>query len=371
MNPGAQDYPGHAALVRLLGGRGLLTPEWRRAWEQVPREQFIPPRIWKQGQQRCEQVVRDDDRMSLIYSDRPVVTQVDDGKADGPGVATSSNSMPSMVAKMLGLLDVRDEDKVLEIGTATGYVAALLCERLGDDQVFTIEVHPDLAALARTNLDAAGYAPTVVCGDGERGHPEAAPYDRLISTCALRHVPLELVAQLRPGGVLVAPMARDFGSGALVQLTVQDDSTASGRFRGSASYMPMKSHRAPASAPVDQDSARTYESALDPRELLPLGCALYGGARLPDVKLVHARQGSTEDSVRVWLMDRHGSGAIADAGEPVVQYGPRDLWREVEAAHREYAALGRPEPEEFGLTVDPEGEHVWLGEPDCVMRPAT
>ncbi|OEU86848.1 methyltransferase [Streptomyces abyssalis] len=369
MSSTAQGHPGHAALVRLLGGRGLLTPEWRKVWEQVPRELFIPPKIWRQGPERCEPVIRDHDRLSLIYSDRPVVTQVDDGQEGGPGVATSSNSMPSMVAQMLHLLDVRDGDRVLEIGTATGYVAALLCERLGDERVLSIELAPELAEQARAHLRLAGYAPTLIVGDGGQGWPEAAPYDRLIATCALRHVPLDLMDQVRPGGVLVAPMAREFWSGAVVQLIVQDDGTASGHFRGGASYMPMRSHRLPAAVPVDQETPpRTAESSVDPRSLLTLGFALYGGARLPDVKLVH---GETEGGVRVWLTDRAGSGAIADVGDPVWQYGPRDLWSEVEAAHAEYVDLGRPEPEAFGLTVSPQGERVWLVGPDQVIRPVS
>lgn len=235
MTETSQDHPGHAALVRLLGGRGFLTPEWRKVWEQVPRGQFIPPKIWRQGPECCESVRSATERRALIYSDQPVVTQIDDERDGGPGIATSSNSMPSMVAKMLDLLDVRDGDRVLEIGTATGYVSALLCERLGDDRVFSIELHPELAEQARTHLARAGYRPTLVRGDGEMGWPVAAPYDRLISTCALRHVPLELVAQVRPGGVLVAPMAREFWSGAVVQLIVQEDGTACGHFRGGAS----------------------------------------------------------------------------------------------------------------------------------------
>lgn len=371
MTSTAQDHPGHAALVRLLGGRGLLTPQWRKAWEAVPREEFIPQHIWRQDPQRCEPVTRDEDRRALIHSDRPVVTQVDDGKPDGPRIATSSNSMPSMVARTLHLLDVRDGDRVLEIGTATGYVAALLCERLGDDRVFSIELHNGLLQEARTHLQRVGYRPTLVCGDGEQGWPDAAPYDRLISTCALRHVPPVLVEQVRPGGVLVAPLAREFWSGAVVRLIVQDDGTARGHFHGGASYMPMKSHRLPPPGPVDQTSVQEIATELDPRQLLTLGFALYGGARLPDVRLVHAQQGDSEDTVRVWVMDRRGSGAIADVGDPVTQFGPRDLWGEVEAAHAEYVDLGRPEAEAFGLTVGPDGAHVWLGGPDAVIRPVT
>ncbi|MCH6161039.1 hypothetical protein [Streptomyces marispadix] len=94
---------------------------------------------------------------------------------------------------------------------------------------------------------------------------------------------------------LVVP-ARDFWSGVLVQLTVQDDGTGIGHICGGASYMPMKSHRPPTPAPVEEHSARPYESALDPRESLPLGFALYGGTRLPGMKLVHALQGERRDT---------------------------------------------------------------------------
>jgi protein-L-isoaspartate(D-aspartate) O-methyltransferase len=368
MNSTPRDRPGHAALVSLLDGRGLLTAEWRKAWERVPREDFIPARIWRQGPERCEPVERPHERIALINSDRPVVTQVDDGADSGPRIATSSNSMPSMVARMLRLLDVRDGHRVLEIGTATGHVAALLCERLGEDRVFSIELDPDLAEQAREHLRLAGHAPTLVCGDGEQGWPTAAPYDRIISTCALRHVPLALIGQLRPGGVLVAPMAREFWSGALVRLTVQDDGSATGNFHGGASFMPMRSHRRVPAAPVDQETPpRARETAVDPRSLLTLGFALYGGARLPDVRLVHAEDG---ESVRVWLTDTAGSGAMAELGDQVWQYGPRDLWSEVESVYAEYDDLGQPRAAAFGLTVSPRGQHMWLGTPYGRVRAA-
>ncbi|NEE62047.1 methyltransferase, partial [Streptomyces sp. SID8455] len=71
-----------------------------------------------------------------------------DGAEGGPGIATSSNSMPSMVARMLELLEVQDSQQVLEIGTGTGYVSALLCERLGDDLVHSVELDPVVARQA-------------------------------------------------------------------------------------------------------------------------------------------------------------------------------------------------------------------------------
>ncbi|MEV0280289.1 methyltransferase domain-containing protein [Streptomyces sp. NPDC050610] len=359
-------HPGHAALVELLDGRGLLSPAWRAVWEELPRHQFIPRQIWRQGPERCESVTTEGEWWRLVHSDEPVVTQVDDGREDGPGVATSSNSKPSMVATMLGCLDVRGHERVLEIGTATGHVAALLARRLGDDRIVSVEIDPRLAARAERNL-AAVRAPrvTVVRADGEHGWPPGAPYDRLISTCALRHVPYELVRQVKPDGILVAPMARDFWSGAVLRLRVHADGTASGPFTGGASYMPMKSHRTTASGrPVDQSTARSADSGTGPRDLLSLGFALYAGALLPGVSMVHAETGGTD---RVWLLDRDGSGAIADAGEPVWQYGPRSLWSEVEAAYSDYLDLGEPPASAFGMTIGRESRQTWLHTPDQVI----
>lgn len=267
---------------------------------------------------------------------------------------------------MLGLLQVEDGHRVLEIGTASGYVAALLAERLGEGNVYSTELDPALADLAARNLNAVGYMPQLRCGDGEEGWPGAAPFDRLIATCALRHIPPTFVEQVRPGGVIVAPIARDFWSGALVQLTVQDDGTASGRFRGGASYMPMRSHRPEAGAPVASSTARSRRAGSNPARMLTLGFALYAGARLPGVSLWHSEK---PGRVQVWATRRDGSAATAATCEDVWQYGAANLWDEIEHVLLEYGALGSPHAEEFGMTVDAGGQHVWMREPHTRVRP--
>ncbi|MEV6439923.1 methyltransferase, partial [Streptomyces anulatus] len=161
----AQEVPTYPALVQELADRGLLTARWRQVFEAVPRSRFVPADVWRQLPDRCEPVVGTDAWLALVNSDEPVVTQLDDGALGGPGVATSSNSMPSMVARMLALLEVEDGQRVLEIGTGTGYVSALLCERLGDDLVHSVEVDPVVARQAADALAQAGYRPHLRVGD--------------------------------------------------------------------------------------------------------------------------------------------------------------------------------------------------------------
>ncbi|WP_258177408.1 methyltransferase domain-containing protein [Streptomyces solincola] len=365
----ATPQSGHAALVDLLHGRGLLDETWRAVWHAVPREPFIPARAWRQEPDGCVPLTGEADRLALVHADEPVIVQVDDGKPDGPSVATSSNSQPSMVARMLGLLDVADGHRVLEIGTATGYVAALLSRRLGERNVHSVEIDPAMAAWAREALRAAGYAPHLAHGDGEQGWPgAAAPFDRLLVTCAVRHVPYPLVRQLRPGGVLVTPLARDFWSGAVVRLAVGEDGTARGRFHGGASYMPMRAHRKAEGAPVEEATARPTAVCVDPAQLLDLGFALYAGARLPGVSMLHAEE--PDGGVRVWLRAPDGSAATAASREDAWLYGPRDLWGEVETVYGEYVRLGSPAADAFGLVVGAEEEWIWVGDPSRRVGPA-
>jgi len=359
--------PTHPGLVQELTERGVLSPRWQQVFDAVPREQFIPSKIWRQLPDRCEPVVGTDEWLALVNSDEPVVIQLDDGAGDGPGIATSSNSQPSMVARMLGLLQLEDGHRVLEIGTASGHVAALLSERLGDERVHSIEIDPALARRAADALASAGYHPHLRCGDGEQPWPGMEPVDRLISTCALRHVPPTLVRQVRPDGIIVAPLARDFWSGALVELHVQAKGTAVGRFRGGASYMPMRSHRMADRHDVDTATGRIRSAGLGPARLLDLGFALYAGARLPGVRLTHA---DTPAGAQVWVSREDGAAATAATGVEVWQYGPGFLWEEIEQTWVEYVALGHPEADQFGLTVTDQDQHVWLRTPHAVIEPA-
>ncbi|GAB2743443.1 methyltransferase domain-containing protein [Streptomyces bullii] len=238
-----------AALVREIDASGAWAadPVWREAFAAVPRHLFVPyyyvgvvagfERRWGESPDRParERWVRG------AYQDAPLATRLRDGEL------LSSSSQPSLMAAMLAELRVEDGDRVLEIGTGTGYNAALLAHRLGDEQVTTVDLDPEITESARRHLAAAGYHPVVVTGDGARGVPARAPFDRIVATCALPSIPRAWLAQCRPGGRILTPLATG-----LVLLTVQDAEHAEGRFLHTPAYfVPLRgSDRSGAPAPA-------------------------------------------------------------------------------------------------------------------------
>ncbi|WP_415950420.1 methyltransferase domain-containing protein [Streptomyces sp. KLOTTS4A1] len=222
-----------AALVWEIAANGGFEgdPRWRETFMAVPRHLFVPyyyasvlggyERLW--GEDPSE--ARRARWLEGVYSDAPLATRVRDGEL------VSSSSQPSLMAKMLAELDVRDGQSVLEIGAGTGYNAALLSHRLGDGLVTTVDLDPEITEAARAHLDRAGYHPAVVTGDGARGCPARAPYDRIIATCTLATVPRPWLEQCRAGARILAPMATG-----LILLTVRDAGHAQGRFLHTPAY---------------------------------------------------------------------------------------------------------------------------------------
>jgi protein-L-isoaspartate(D-aspartate) O-methyltransferase len=229
----------------------------------VPREWFIPDEIFvRSGTGWLVRLRRSDDpghwRDAVAGAD-PVVTKVEfdpavpeelRDAATGRGVnAVSSNSAPEIVRRMLELLRLAPGTRVLEIGTGTGWNAALMAEIAGPHRVTTVEIAPDLAGRARRNLARAGYAVSVVTGDGEDGYAGDAPYDRVIATAAVRALPYAWVEQTRPGGLIVAPWGPTFHPDCpIARLEVRDGGTAEGRFHVPGWFMPLRDQPSPPSA---------------------------------------------------------------------------------------------------------------------------
>ena len=158
-------------------GFDRLDPRVEQALRTVPRERFVP-----------------ESERALAYLDSPL--PIGEGQ---------TISQPYIVAIMSQLLDVGPGDRVYELGTGSGYQAAVLAAM--DVEVYTVEIVPELAERAARTLASLGYDRVRVrAGDGWLGWPEAAPFDAIIVTAAAPHIPRRLVEQLAPDGRLVIPM---------------------------------------------------------------------------------------------------------------------------------------------------------------------
>jgi protein-L-isoaspartate(D-aspartate) O-methyltransferase len=167
-----------AMVEQTIEARGVNNPDVLRVMRTVPRHAFIPSEY------------RD-----AAYADHPL-----------PIGYGQTISQPYIVAWMTELLDLQPGDKVLEIGTGSGYQAAVLDE-LGSVEVYSIEIVPELAAQAAERLKRLGYTGIQVKqGDGYFGWQEHAPFDAIIVTAAPDHLPAPLVAQLADGGRIVIPI---------------------------------------------------------------------------------------------------------------------------------------------------------------------
>ena len=157
--------------------RGVRDPRILSILRVVPRHRFLPERDWDRA-----------------YADKPVEIGCE-----------ATISQPYIVAAMTEMLGLRGTEKVLEIGTGSGYQTAILAELAGE--VFSVEIVPQLAERARANLDALGYRNIQLrVGDGSRGWPQEAAFDAILVTAAPSTLPTALLDQLAEGGKLVIPI---------------------------------------------------------------------------------------------------------------------------------------------------------------------
>jgi len=167
-------------VTRTIERRGVKDKEVLAAMRKAPRHEFVP-----KGMQ------------SFAYLDRPLPIGLD-----------QTISQPYIVAFMTEALELSPGERVLEIGTGSGYQAAVLAEIT--DNVYSIEILCDLADRAEATLERLGYDQVVIkCGDGYQGWREHAPFDAIIVTAAPDHVPEPLVEQLAIGGVMVIPVGKN------------------------------------------------------------------------------------------------------------------------------------------------------------------
>jgi protein-L-isoaspartate(D-aspartate) O-methyltransferase len=356
-------------LADLLAENGDLRDEaWRAAVAAVPRHLLVPTAYrqdtttgaWRQVD------TTSDEGLDLVYSPETLITALDSFQ-----VAVSSSTKPDLMLRMLQILDIHDGHKVLEIGTGTGYNAALLAHRLGQANVFSVDIDPELIDAARRRLGDIGYHPTLVAVDGVDGLPEHAPYDRIIATCSVPAVPLPWVEQLAPAGRMLLDLKLDGVAGNLVDLRCLPD-RVEGRFTARwATFMTMRhNHSAPKSVgPRATDQTERITTAppqpwwthrvvwLLAQFGLPRGVGI--GMRLhPDTRLPTAATLSAPDGSWTTVeLDEH------DGNRRVTEAGPTPLWAEVERAYDQWITLGEPEWPRFGVTATHDRQRIWLDDP--------
>jgi protein-L-isoaspartate(D-aspartate) O-methyltransferase len=348
----------------------LLPVSWRAAYDANPRHLFLPDRVWVTVDEPLECAAHPDRWLAYAYSDESVITQLHDGaESSGHGYPISSScSMPAVVFSMLGHLDPQPAERVLEIGTGTGWTAALLAHQLGDDHVVSVEVDPAVADTARQNLTRVGRSPLVVTADGAQGYPADAPYDRVIATCAVQTVPYAWVAQTRPGGVILTPWGSTFDNSALLRLTVDQDGAAVGSIVDWASFMRLRAQR-----PVIGDEPDDFDATADRdhtdvdfADLLSEHARFGIGLRVPDCRLSWDL-GDDGYLSTLWLLAPDSWASVQ--GSTVRQVGLRRLFDEVISAYTWWQHAGRPPRERYGVTVTSAGQSVWLDDPTQTVGP--
>jgi protein-L-isoaspartate(D-aspartate) O-methyltransferase len=213
--------PGHSAedpkftnarkrmVKRDLRGRDITDPKVLEVMGRIPRHLFVNPSLQNQA-----------------YADHPL--PIGEGQ---------TISQPYIVALMTQILEIKPGQRVLEIGTGSGYQAAVLAEMT--DQVYSIEIREELTRRAKERLRSLGYDRVrVKHGDGYFGWEEAAPFDAILITCAANHIPPPLIQQLKEGGRLILPLGSTTYFQTLTLLTKKGGKTEVQHFIGVA-FVPM------------------------------------------------------------------------------------------------------------------------------------
>jgi methyltransferase of ATP-grasp peptide maturase system len=362
----------------LTAGGHIRSKEWRAAIESVPREEFVPefftkvdrtdgPTLWDPISAARS---GNDHWLRAVYNDISHVTQLN-GEITAANVSdaidgnpTSSSTMPSLVARMWEDLEVKDGNRVLEIGTGTGYSTALGCYRLGEDNITSVEFDLQVAARAGRALGRAGFHPHLVIGDGEVGVPDTAPYDRIIATCSFRYVPKAWLEQSKPGTIILVTLSGWLGGTGLVKLTVTGDGTAKGQFLpGYVSFMPSRAHNPePAVIPELSDGASSRATSLGPEVLTTYGPEqLVAQLAVPEAQHINFGPGGDLPKHLLVQPDESYAALSGTAGRwTVEQGGPHRLWDQIERAVEDWHAAGEPGIETFRVSVTAREQRVQL-----------
>jgi len=369
--------PYAARLADQLHASGdLRTTAWHTAIAEVPRHVLVPTVYEPQQSHGSIPNARLNtaENLDLVYSTSTLVTAVVPNKY-GSLVPVSSSTKPDLMVRMLETLDIRDGQRILEIGTGTGYNVALLTHRLGDDNVFSVDIDPELVNTARQRLARIGHHPHLAVHDGADGWPQHAPYHRIICTCGVRRIPWTWYDQLTPGGQLLVDFKPQGGN--LVLLERKAD-RLEGRFTARyAAFMVMRQHdnhddrpsppwrpelppdrHRTTVTPAEHPSVVGFLRSVMSTTQLRHGYTFDEQTRQPTATKLAAADGSC---CEVELIpDSNGNRTVREGG-------PTPLWAEIERVYQQWRDWGEPGWDRVGLTVRPQAWTVWLDEPHNII----
>lgn len=363
----SEDWERHAA--RLAAEVTHPASRWAAAVASVPRHTFVP-RWWARGQERWE--LRDGPAdpaawMEAAYSNRSLVTRVGPHHADkvangdqADGFPTSSSTLPGLVVQMFRHGMLTEGSQALCV-TGSGYGTALLCRRLGEKSVTSVDLDRYLVESARDRLEALGMRPSM--GVHDIAGPLPGTYDRIVSTVSVPRIPTSWLTALRPGGRLVTTISH---TGLIVTADKTEDGGAVGKVewdragfmatRQSDDYPPTLDDLFAAATDREGEEVTTgrypvldVQEAWDIWSMLALTC--------PGIEY-RFRLGD-EDLRTLWMVHPDGSWARASAVwddlPQVHQGGPRRLWNELESVRRRLNLEGGLPIYGAKVTVAPDG----------------
>ncbi|MFE0632948.1 ATP-grasp peptide maturase system methyltransferase [Streptomyces sp. NPDC058864] len=357
-------------LDQLTVGGSVRSPQWRQAVAVTGRHEFLRGGFFRQVHDSAptawEPVMPGDKGwLSGCYSDVSLVTQIAGTIVPGDihgrilRQPTSSSTLPSLVVRMLEDLEIEDGMRVLEIGTGTGYSTALLCHRIGDGLVTSVEVDSVVAAGAATTLATLGHAPDLITGDGLAGHKDGAPYDRVIATCGVLTFPEQWIAQTRPGGQVLAAVGGWMHASELARLTVHDDGSATGRLLGGqVSFMLARPHQPPPPGMLPDTDGGTERDTMVDASILDDWTARF----VAQTAAPAAQRLNLGNRGQLLLDTDAGSWALLQPyqrGWRVRQGGPCSLWDPIEDRLREWLHDGSPSLDQFRILITPDGYHFY------------
>jgi protein-L-isoaspartate(D-aspartate) O-methyltransferase len=374
------------ALVASLKQNSLLSqPLIEAAFLRVPRHAFLD-RFFRQERrdghihmQELSPASFPDiaDWFRAIYTDEPLTIAYDDNS-----IATSSSSSPGAMAIMLEAAELAPGLRVLEIGTGTGYNAAVLASIVGSPElVTTVEIEPDLAQQAASRLDqVVGPGVTVHAGNGLEGYAPGAPYDRIIATGSTSVVPLPWLKQVRPGGMILMNLIGEMGACAFLKIVKKEAGLAAhGRFLSASEFMELH-----------QAGQYPHRRATQVGRYLPRPitaqtescCAVFDLALLWDRRLHFALQLVFPAMSFASVYANPMCPCLMDlASDTMLLFRPTDeerfqvevrgdphLWEQVLAVYQQWMKLGQPEVKAYELHIDAEGNQVVTLAPSAGRR---